>query len=192
MGKKKKSKPLRFLTKTELHELANNSQDLSQNDESNTTSSVSEDTDIEGKNPTQSSAPHEKIQELNLQAKEADQVTKEKEQNSGIHQHSNNHGQAMVTSNSNLVFVEDLPLTRAPSPFLSESHYLQCHQAWQAERKSNFEKSQVKLLTASNKRKFDTPDDSLVPKVSKRTKYHQNYKKNISGMYAYIKPGILI
>ena len=61
-------------------------------------------------------------------------------------QHSNNQ---LLSSDHSNFFVEDPPLSRAPSPFLSQSHYLQCHQTWQTERKSKFEKSQLKLLAAS-------------------------------------------
>merc|ERR1712223_1457078 len=68
-------------------------------------------------------------------------------------QHSNNHhgGQTalLASSDSNLVFIEEPPLSRAPSPFLSESHYLECHGSWQAKRKSEFEKSQQLKLAAS-------------------------------------------
>jgi hypothetical protein len=36
------------------------------------------------------------------------------------------------------VFVEELPLSRAPSPFLSNEQYQSCHHDWQSERKAKF------------------------------------------------------
>ena len=38
------------------------------------------------------------------------------------------------------VFVPESPLSRAPSPFLSEEKYKSCHEAWQAQKLAEFNK----------------------------------------------------
>ena len=38
------------------------------------------------------------------------------------------------------VFVPEPPLSRAPSPFLSEEKYKSCHEAWQAQKLAEFNK----------------------------------------------------
>ena len=49
--------------------------------------------------------------------------------------HSQQHtGQNQVPA----VFEPELPLSRAPSPFLSEEKYKSCHEAWQAQKLADF------------------------------------------------------
>ena len=50
------------------------------------------------------------------------------------------HSQHQHTSQNQVpaVFEPELPLSRAPSPFLSEEKYKSCHEAWQAQKLADF------------------------------------------------------